>query len=201
MTDQDGYRQRAARTRERRSHEALLKAGASMFAERGWKRTKLEDVAEAAGVGRATVFKHFGSKGLLAAHIYAPLLATLDSNVRVALEREASRRVLSAHVGELASLVCTNRLLTHAVIMARAEQEAREELDPREPDIHDLVPFDRSLRRIISTGQDRGDFLAVRHPVSLARYHSEALIHTALGSPQGVSPGDIARLALSQMNF
>ena len=53
--------------------EALLKAAADLFTERGFDRTSVREVAAAAGVDQALVFRYFGSKeDLLAAVLTAP---------------------------------------------------------------------------------------------------------------------------------
>lgn len=53
--------------------EALLVAAARLFTERGFDRTSVREVAAAAGVDQALVFRYFGSKDdLLAAVLTAP---------------------------------------------------------------------------------------------------------------------------------
>jgi AcrR family transcriptional regulator len=50
----------------RQTRRAIIDAAAGLFAERGYVGTSFETIAEAAGVGRATVFAHFPTKaGLL----------------------------------------------------------------------------------------------------------------------------------------
>ena len=53
----------------------ILEAASSCFAERGFKRATVEDIAAAAGVSRPLVYKHFGDKDAL---IDAVLEATFD---------------------------------------------------------------------------------------------------------------------------
>src|SRR6185312_4671909 len=60
----------AARNRER-----ILEAARALFAERGPAEVTLEDVAKAAGVGKATLFRRFGDRGAL-------FLALLDEHER-----------------------------------------------------------------------------------------------------------------------
>jgi AcrR family transcriptional regulator len=54
---------------------AVLAAAQRLFAERGLGEVTMADVAEAAGVARATVFNHFGSKHALVDAITAEVLA------------------------------------------------------------------------------------------------------------------------------
>lgn len=56
-----GLRERnAARTRE-----SIIDAALSLFLERGYDATKMEDIAEAAGIGTSTLYRYFPTKDLL----------------------------------------------------------------------------------------------------------------------------------------
>src|SRR6185312_6960428 len=70
-------RARAARTKRDRTRAALLSAADPAFAARGWARTRVEDIASAAGVSSATAYNHFPTKHVLIAQVYAPLLRNL----------------------------------------------------------------------------------------------------------------------------
>ena len=59
---------------------ALLDAADELLARFGYRKTTIEDVARAAGVGKGTVYLHFGSKQELA-------LATIDRLVDRVVER------------------------------------------------------------------------------------------------------------------
>lgn len=60
----------------------MLDAAAACFARSGFARTRIEDVAGAAGVSRALVYHHFGSKEALARavqdHMFLAWSATVD---------------------------------------------------------------------------------------------------------------------------
>lgn len=53
------------------SRAALLDAGAELFAERGYDRTTVRDIAARAGVNQALLFRYFGSKEALFAAVVA----------------------------------------------------------------------------------------------------------------------------------
>ena len=87
--------------------ERLVDAAFALFGERGFERTTVEDIAERAGVGRTTFFRHFGSKeqvifpdhdGLLEA-IRSRLAASRPATATVAVT-EAARGVLEHYVAE-----------------------------------------------------------------------------------------------------
>ena len=70
---------RAAQRRETR--RAILDAAGRLFAERGYVATSFDAIAEAAGVGRATVFDHFASKAELLKSAYDVTLVGDDEPV------------------------------------------------------------------------------------------------------------------------
>ncbi len=87
--------------------ERLVDAAFALFGERGFERTTVDDIAERAGVGRTTFFRHFGSKeqvifpdhdGLLDA-IRSRLSASRPATATVAVT-EAARGVLEHYVTE-----------------------------------------------------------------------------------------------------
>ncbi len=57
-----GNQPRARLRDSERSKRALLKAGTELFAEKGYSRARLRDIAERAGLDAALVIRYFGSK-------------------------------------------------------------------------------------------------------------------------------------------
>lgn len=89
------------------ARERLADAAFALFGERGFERTTVDDIAERAGVGRTTFFRHFGSKeqvifpdhdGLLEA-IRNRLSTSRPATATVAVT-EAARVVLEHYVAE-----------------------------------------------------------------------------------------------------
>jgi AcrR family transcriptional regulator len=62
----------------RKTWESLLAAGRTVFAERGYHRTRVSDVAEAAGVSRAWFYRYFGSKDQLARTLTTRAMQTVS---------------------------------------------------------------------------------------------------------------------------
>src|SRR3984957_5029047 len=82
MTDAGG-RQRVRMTgRERR--EQLLDVGRSLFAEKGFEATSIEEIAARAGVSKPVVYEHFGGKeGLYAVVVDREVGRFLEMATRV----------------------------------------------------------------------------------------------------------------------
>jgi AcrR family transcriptional regulator len=85
-----------------RSRERLVQAATRLFAERGYRDTSVQAIAEAAGISRGSIFWHFGSKeGLLSAVAEEAFrrweTETLVGDVGDARGIEAMRRALDSH--------------------------------------------------------------------------------------------------------
>jgi AcrR family transcriptional regulator len=59
----------------------ILRAAGSLFVEHGFEHTTIADVAEGAGVSRATVFWHFGDKAGLFRETFADLLVPFRDSI------------------------------------------------------------------------------------------------------------------------
>src|SRR5205809_4514315 len=84
------------------SRERLIDAATRLFAERGYRDTSVQAIAEAAGISRGSIFWHFGSKeGLLSAVAEEAFrrweTETLVGDVGDARGIEAMRRALDSH--------------------------------------------------------------------------------------------------------
>lgn len=67
-----------------------LTAAADLFAERGLDQTKMEDVAHATGVPKATLYYYFTGKEEILAHLLADALRAISDAVAIALETDGS---------------------------------------------------------------------------------------------------------------
>lgn len=157
----DDPRLRAAQTKRDRTRRSLLDAADSAFSSRGWARTRMEDVAAAAGVSAATAYNHFPSKHALLGHVYGPLVRPLV--VRAERDIAADRSMVESledQVRALARLAFRQKKLTAAFWSAVQEYTIKvsgpadpgDDIDPRT-----LAPIPESLRLLIARGQVTGE--------------------------------------------
>jgi AcrR family transcriptional regulator len=158
----DDARARAARTKRARTQAVLLTAALEAFQSRGWTKTRMEEIATAAGVSVATAYKHFAGKDVLLATVYAPFVLREQERSRHRVEAGlATSAALEQHVRDLARMIREQQTLALAYTRAVAEYAERvsgpvqvgDELDPR-----NIAPMADEMTRLISAGQRAGEF-------------------------------------------
>jgi AcrR family transcriptional regulator len=78
--EHDGKRDRRLRMTGKQRREQLLEIGRSLFAEKGFDATSVEEIAQRAGVSKPVVYEHFGGKeGLYAVVVDREMSALLES--------------------------------------------------------------------------------------------------------------------------
>jgi len=73
--------------RSENTRAAILEAAERLFAQKGFDKTRLEDVAEAVGIRRASIVYYFKDKRV----VYDAVLADVFGGFRTALERELEK--------------------------------------------------------------------------------------------------------------
>jgi AcrR family transcriptional regulator len=165
-----GRRERhRAETRER-----IFRAALRLFAERGFLETTVEDITEAADVGKGTFFNYFPTKE----HVLATLGAERIAAVERALERAKKGPVMPA-LQELATSLAgqsdDSAALLRAIYAAHAScAPVRAELQKR------LRTGRRLLEQIFDLARKRGEVRRDRSPAELARLTQIILLGVSL---------------------
>jgi len=192
--------QAAARTDDRavprseRTRAAILAAAEALFAERGLAETRLEDVAAAVGIRRASIVYYFADKAAL----YDAVLADVFDAFRARLEdvllaptplSERALEAVSAWIDHLAARPATARLLL------------REVADGREPPLlrHTRAFHDLVARAIAGSEDDAHVTSEPADPVHLASVVAGSTVFFVAAMPVllpglGFDPLEPARL-------
>ena len=115
--------------RSERTRSAILAAAEALFAERGFAETRLEDVAAAVGIRRASIVYYFADKPALydavLVDVFAGLLARIEPvlTTRVPLAERAVDAV-SVWIDYIAARPATARILLREVADGRSGREA-----------------------------------------------------------------------------
>lgn len=154
-------RTRAGRTKRDRTRRALLDAAEAAFHARGWGRTRVEDVAVAAGVSSATAYNHFPSKHVLIGEVFAPYVFTqrqqADQDVAAgrpmveALEDQVRALARMSHRHRPLLAAFTSAVFDYMSAVGR-RPEPGDDRDPR-----NLVPLPDALSGLIVRGQATGE--------------------------------------------
>ncbi len=98
------------------TREALIDAAARLFAERGVERTRMDDIARAAGMSRTSVFNYFGYKEMILSEIGARYVAEIAGTAQEAGARDASpKEQLGAMTDTLADIAERDPAILSAV--------------------------------------------------------------------------------------
>jgi AcrR family transcriptional regulator len=107
---------RPQRADARRNRDALVAAARSAFATRG-PDVPMAEIAQAAGVGNGTLYRHFPERELLIAAVFRDDLATVCDQTRALLARYPADQALELWLNELVRYVRQNLSLKR-VLMA-----------------------------------------------------------------------------------
>jgi AcrR family transcriptional regulator len=137
-----------------------LEAAARVFADHGFDQTRIEDLAEATGVPRATLYYYFAGKEDILAWLFRQMLAEVTEAVAVAVSGEGTARdrleaVVRAKVEVMARHPATCRALI--ADLGRAG---------RIPDIAAAIQaaFHHPVRRLLADGEADGTLRPVGDP-------------------------------------
>ncbi|MGH9688459.1 MAG: TetR/AcrR family transcriptional regulator [Candidatus Acidiferrales bacterium] len=167
-----------ANRRERRrteTRERLFRAALDLFARRGYLETTVEDITEAADVGKGTFFNYFPTKEHVLATFGAQRIAEIERGL-VRAEKGPVLPVLQHLAADLAGQAKESPALLRAIYAAHASCEpVRAELQKR------LKIGRRLLSRIFNLAQNRGEIRSDIPAAELARLTQLILLGVAVG--------------------
>lgn len=183
-SSQAGSPRRARRHDARR--DAILRAAARSFRDRGFAETGMRDIAEAADLSPANLYHYFHGKDEILFYcqdraLDSMLIAAGEARGMTAIAPERLRHVLTSHL----------RTMLDEVAGASAHLQV-EALSPalRDRIVRKRDRYERALRRIIQEGVKAGE-LEASDPAVIARAMLGALNWTVTWfRPDGSQPAD-----------
>ncbi|WP_205650313.1 TetR/AcrR family transcriptional regulator [Actinoplanes solisilvae] len=113
----------ARRSDARRNHARVIAAARELFTEHGLGVT-VPQVAERAGVGKATVYRSYPSKQDLVIAVVGAQFGTLDAATRQALEGDDPYAELVSYLPHLFEVLAADRVLADAFFAGELPQAA-----------------------------------------------------------------------------
>jgi AcrR family transcriptional regulator len=159
-----------------RNRQSLIDAAHAVYGQRGLD-APLDDIARYAGVGNATLYRHFPTRCALASAVFADTLHRVLDAAHEALRNPDPWAGFAAHVKFLCRLQATDRGLADLLTTEVAGAPELEDLRHR---TH--AAFARLARRARDSGQLRPDF--VPQDILVLLIANAGLVHrTAQSAP------------------
>lgn len=145
----------------------ILEAALREFARRGFSRTKMDDVAKAAGIGKGTVYEYFTNKDELFFALYEHVRATFHGTIyRNAEQQETAAKALEVFIGDTISALNEWREFGTVLLDVWSEHRRARSMHLRFGDVYE---FSREkIAGFIRKGIRRGEFRNVDPKVGAA---------------------------------
>jgi TetR/AcrR family transcriptional regulator, repressor for uid operon len=156
--------------RDKREQE-ILEAAAAVFAERGFRKTRVADVAERAGIGKGTVYEYFRSKEDLFLRLFDWYTSEAFTSMRAELQRPTGSAVDALRrSGETLLAICQQMLPLYPLTMEFWSASTAPEFKDRLVDeFRELYRrFRGALSGAIREGIERGELSPQVKPEAVA---------------------------------
>lgn len=167
---------RTGRRERRRTEirERLFQSALRLFAERGFMETTVEDITEAADVGKGTFFNYFRTKE----HVLATFGAERLASIERALERAKNGPVMPV-LQDLAVDLISHK--TENAALLRAIYAAHASCAPVRAELHKRLQIGRRLlAELFAIAQKRGEVRRDISPAEMARLVQIVLLGVTL---------------------
>lgn len=171
--------------------QRLLAAATRLFAERGFDRTSVQDIVEAAGVTKGALYHYFGSKDDLLHEVYSRLLRLQQERLETFAAQDAPvEERLRAAAADV--VVTTIEHLDDATIFFRSMHQLGPEKNKQVR--AERRRYHEQFRSLIEEGQRSGVFSTATPADLVVDYHFGSVHHlSSWYNPDGpLSPQEIA---------
>ncbi|MGC1210073.1 MAG: helix-turn-helix domain-containing protein [Micromonospora sp.] len=167
-----------------RARDQLLDTALRLFVERGYVGVRVEDIAKAAGISRATFYKHFSEREEILAELFARLLGREPVAAPPGPPADALPRIRELLIGAATRMVTNEQLarfvytlpIRHAALLG---QGAR-------PPVLEVV--ERMIEEGAAAGAIRADIPAALITAHIARTFEAAMRDWAEGRAADAAP-------------
>jgi AcrR family transcriptional regulator len=167
----------------KQARDLLLDTALRLFAERGYVGVRVEDIARAAGISRATFYKHFSEREEILAELFARLLGRGPVAPPPGSAADALPRIRALLVGAAAEMVAGNERLARFVYTLPIRHAALLGEGSRPP-VVDAV--ERMVEEAAAVGAVRTDASPALITGHIARTFESAMRDWAEGRAQDV---------------
>lgn len=164
---------RARRKIEMRAR--ILSAAFDLFAQQGFFDTTVEQITEAADVGKGTFFNYFPSKEHVLAGFGEMQVARIEHGLTEARRGIAIQEVLRRLAHSLTEEPGRSQALVRSLMTANLSSEPVRNLFR-----HNLARGRRGVARILTVGQQRGEIRRDLRPATHARIFQQLILGTIL---------------------
>ena len=165
--------------RERRSadiRERLFRSALHLFAEKGFAETTVEDITEAADVGKGTFFNYFPSKDHILLAFSDMQLAKLEESINgLAASRQPLREFMRSLVLRMTEEPLRNPGMIRALLLGYLSSNAvREAMINKQNRAHALH------KQMVEIGQERGEIRKDLPAAEIAHVFRQTILGTLL---------------------
>jgi AcrR family transcriptional regulator len=150
--------------------ERLVQAAVELFSSRGFSRTTVEDITEAADVGKGTFFNYFPSKEHVLGALAEIQIARLNDGLASAKTGKSTHDVLLDLSLVMPRLPGRSRLLTRSLMSGLASSETVRTLI-----LPGLMRGREVLAEVFRLGQERGEIRADLAPAEMALMFQQSM--------------------------
>jgi len=174
----DSYEKAPTRRERRRAEtrERIIRHALRLFSERGVTATTVEDITDAADVGKGTFFNYFPSKEHILAHLCKLQMGKIKESVAQAVDStEPMDRVMYRIALTLAEKFEASPSLVQSILVPSLSSDSM-----RRQMAEDLKKSRLVVAELIAARQERGELRKDLAPVALALQFQRALFGTTV---------------------
>jgi AcrR family transcriptional regulator len=165
--------------RERRRQETsekLFMAAMELFSRKGFAETTVEDITQAADVGKGTFFNYFPSKEHVLGYLVSKQHATIQRHLEMGREQHVEgEQLLTLLARDLIRVLSKSPKMARSIISAFLGN-----IEVREYIAHEMSVGRNMVADMISLAQQRGEFRNAITPAELARVFQHAVFGAVL---------------------